>query len=316
MQKRSSIFYFTAAFMLAVLIMSVLCVVFLPQRGLVTDLTGVQFEGARWIGITGHPNLLGAVAMAGIWTAIAIQYFNKQWWVRVMAWSTIGLAIVALIGSDSRTSMFSSAFLVVVLLLLHARNPVGPGEFFKRVAVLSAVLGVVIGAVYIVSPDFVSSHMSFGTRAGASNSLSDRNLIWAYGIEAFKDHPMGWSYDLLQTYWDSHGKLALFPHFHDGYLDVAVKGGVVAEMLLFWILVRIGWSIGRLYHRDYQLFALHAAFFASLLVYNLAETGFDREALLWPFMIVAWVSVEALNIRLEGETSMLAPDFRPRPDIS
>jgi hypothetical protein len=108
----------------------------------------------------------------------------------------------------------------------------------------------------------------------------------------------------------------LFPHFHDGYLDVAVKGGVVAEMLLFWILVRIGWSIGRLYHRDYQLFALHAAFFASLLVYNLAETGFDREALLWPFMIVAWVSVEALNIRLEGETSMVAPDFRPRPDIS
>jgi hypothetical protein len=311
-ERRERILFVNAGFMLIVLALSVLAVFLIPSRGLSHPEWG-SIGGSRWVGITGHPNLLGAVALAGIWSAIAAMALTKNTLIRLLAVLLVILAIVALRGSDSRSSALSAVFCVVTYLLLRGGDPKRVvGTVLKRFLLLAGMVGLVVAVAFLIDPEFVIQHLSPATRAGAGDALSDRPLIWALGLEAIRDNPMGWTFDLLESYWDVHGRAVLFPHFHNGFLDVAVKGGPIAEILMLAILFRMAWSIKSLIRVDYDLFALYAAFFASNLLYNTVDAGFDRETILWPMMVVAWAVVEATLIaRAQGvaETKKVAPAF-------
>ncbi len=301
-QRREAIFYLTAIFMLFVLVLSVLFVLLFPGHGVVTAGPGEPVSsGARWLGVTGHPNLLGAAAMAGIWAAVAIQYLGNGLATRALSWSTIVFGVVALIGSDSRTSLIATIFILFIFLLFQGRRAVTFGAFIQRLLSFFGIAAATIRLMYVVSPEFVISHLTPGTRIGAGSVLSDRNIIWQYGVEALYDYPMGWSFDLLQTYWDVHGREVLFPHFHNGFLDVAVKGGVVGESILLIILFRMMLSLKRLYKLDYKLFVIYFAFFSGNILYNFVETGFDRESVLWPILVVVWITVEEKVYASKGE---------------
>jgi O-antigen ligase len=295
-QRRERIFFLTAGFMLLALVASVAVVLVLPGRGLSHPEWG-SVGGSRWVGITGHPNLLGAAAFVGIWTALAVMTMSKSMQLRLLSVFLILLAIVALRGSDSRSSAISAACCAVVFFLLRGGTPdTFISVFVRRALVLAGFGGVVIAFGFLVAPEFIMQHLAPTARAGAGDVLSDRPLIWAMGFDAIRDNPMGWTFDLLESYWDGHGRAVLFPHFHNGFLDVAVKGGPIAEVLMLAILFRMAWSIKALMRVDYGLFALYAAFFSSNLLYNIIDTGFDREAILWPMMVVAWAVVEATVI--------------------
>jgi O-antigen ligase len=309
--RREKLFFVSSGFVLTVLILSVAAVFLFPGRGLAHPEWG-SVGGSRWVGITGHPNLLGTAAMVGVWTAVAVLATTKSTLWRLLAWVLILLAMVALRGSDSRSSEIAAAFAVVTYLLLRGANPSNLVRvFFRRVLVLAVVAGIVVAVAFLIDPEFTIRHLTPTTRAGAGDVLSDRPLIWAMGFEAIRDNPFGWTYDLLQSYWDVHGREVLFPHFHNGFLDVAVKGGFVGEILLLGILGRMAWSLKRLMTVDYQLFALYASFFASNLLYNIIDTGFDREAILWPMMVVAWAVVEATVIAHEQRNTAVSRIGRP-----
>jgi hypothetical protein len=309
-ERRGRLFFLTAGFMLFALAASVALVFVLPSRGLSHPEWG-SVGGSRWVGITGHPNLLGAAAFVGIWTALAVITMTKNMQLRLLAVFLIIFAIAALRGSDSRSSEISAAFCVVVFLLLRGGTPeTFIGNFARRALVLAGFGGVVIAFGLLVAPEFVMQHLAPTARAGAGDVLSDRPLIWAMGADAIRDNPMGWTFDLLESYWDVHGRAVLFPHFHNGFLDVAVKGGPIAEVLLVAILVRMAWGIKALMRVDYGLFALYAAFFASNLLYNVIDTGFDREAILWPMMMVAWAVVEATLVAKARAAEAPAPAAR------
>jgi len=313
-RKRSSWFSFNMGFMLLVLILSLLCVRFFPARGVVNYEAVIESGGGtRWLGITGHPNILGAVGMVGIWVALYGLFIEPSRWSRFFSVLTIVLSLVAFYGSDSRSSMGSAVFLVSIFYLVAGAQPVGLQSFLKRLIVVTALVGVGLSIVYLLSPDAMYAYLLPSSRVGGGDALSSRPLIWAYGLEALVERPTGWSYDLLQTYNEAHGGAALIAHFHNGYLDVAVKGGYIAEALLLVILARMAWAIGRLRKIDYAMFSLYVPFFIANLIYNVVEAGFDRESLTWPMMIIVWASAEAALI--QHDRSGITTPRKVRPSM-
>jgi O-Antigen ligase len=297
--RREKFVLVTSAFVLLVLFLSVVAVFLFPGRGLSHPEWG-SIGGSRWVGITGHPNLLGTAALVGVWSAAAVMASTKSTLWRLLAWLLIILAVVALRGSDSRSSEVAAAFSVTMFILLRGASPeTVAGVFFRRSVVFAVAAGMVIAVAFLIDPEFTIRHLTPSARAGAGDVLSDRPVIWAMGFEAIRDNPFGWTYDLLATYWDVHGREVLFPHFHNGFLDVAVKGGAIAEILLLAVLGRMAWSLRLLMKVDYGLFVVYGSFFACNLLYNIIDTGFDRETILWPMMVVAWAVVEATVVAHE-----------------
>ena len=304
-QRRGSLFSFTAIFMLVVMVLSILCVRFFPGHGLVDSEFAEPGTGAaRWVGITPHPNLLGAAAIVGIWAALGTWFVVERSAARLCAVTTIILSLVAIYGSDSRTSLVAVAFLALLFYLIKRDRPIKARDFAARLAVILVFGGAMLAVVYLVDADFVVAHLMPSERLGGGGGLSSRPLIWAYGLEALRDRPWGWSFDLLHTYADVNSTGLLIAHFHDGYLDVAVKGGYIGEALLLAMLGRMLWTICRLYRIDYPSFAVFLSFFVGNLVYNIVETGFDRESVMWPMMIVAWATTEAMVIGHQASTAV------------
>ena len=135
-------------------------------------------------------------------------------------------------------------------------------------------------------------------REGADDALSGRPEIWALGLTAVADRPIGWSFDLLRTYWDNHGHLELFPHFHNGFLDIAVKGGLLAEALLVFLIIRMFIAIKNVETVDITMYKVFLSFFISLMIYNLVETALDRENLVWDMLFIVWTCAELNQKRL------------------
>jgi exopolysaccharide production protein ExoQ len=294
---KNGLFAFTTGFMLVVLILSLLCVTFFPARGVVNYAASIaNGGGARWVGITGHPNLLGAAGIVGIWAALYGLFIEPTRRSRLVSVTTIILSVVALYGSDSRSSLISIIVLGVAFYVFRGIRPVDAQTITKRLLLILVSVGVVLAVVYLINPE---TTLAPSARAEGADALTARPIIWAYGLDALRERPLGWSYDLLQTYNEAHGRAGLIAHFHNGYLDVAVKGGYIAEILLLMILARMAWILGRLRKIEYALFSVYLPFFAANLIYNLVESGFDRETLLWPMMIVAWLSTEAAVFQRE-----------------
>ncbi len=309
--NKETVFTLLTEFMLIVLMLSVFVVVLFPGRGIDTGQSGeVPVADGRWVGITQHPNLLGAAALVAIWSAFGSFAFSRSRAIRFVSVLSVILALIVLKGTDSRTSQATAVFLVAVYLLLRSKKPISWRTLLTRSVICAVCMGCILALLLAFAPDFLLDHLAPSARYGGGDALSDRPVIWYYGVQALLENPLGWSYDLLATYGDAHGGHELIAHFHNGFLDVAVKGGYLGEILLLVILGRMVVTIRRLHQNEHRLFALYAAFFAANIFYNLAETGFDRESILWPMMIFAWFSVEAILLANIGRNFTASALFR------
>lgn len=257
----------------------------------------INYDG-RWQGLTTNPNTLGLIAATASWAnfAAVVMLRGRRRWIYV---ALVGCGVVALHGTNSVTSMLSASISVALLAVLVRLR--GATRIF---AILALCLGPIIFVLAGGGAGAVSSVLL--RDVGRTNDLSGRMQIWHLALRLIEVHPFfGWGFD-------NHARVIELtgldvPHFHNGVLDLAVRGGGVAVGLMAcatWHIVA---------HRK-PASAMDSALVWSVLVftfvYNLTEVTFvaPRNTLWTLFLCVAFMSIPRPSTLVTGKMSRRCRD--------
>lgn len=221
----------------------------------------------RWHGLTTHPNTLGAMAFTTLWANAAVLLCTKQDKYHLhMIFAALGA--IAMIGADSVTSMMVSICAVASIITLNKLEKLGVGrEFYISVVTIISLTGLIIllvGATF----DFSGLFGLFGRDA----DLTGRTSLWADAITAIIEHPLlGWSFDDHAHLITAAGMA--YPSYHNGFLDLAVSGGIIAIALLFMMLGKLAVEFASPSRIAKQIAPYSASFVIAYLLHNMTEAS-------------------------------------------
>ncbi|MDD2337853.1 MAG: O-antigen ligase family protein, partial [Geobacteraceae bacterium] len=252
--------------------------VFYPQRGIM--LIGTKL---RWVGLTSHPNTLGALSLISVYASCFYLFCirNKKIYQIVFTLSVIAASGICLIKSDSVTSIVLALATVLMLPILiriiDSRTIVGQISWSM---IIVGVMVVFLLFVYVITPEVYSINWLF-ERLGRSQTLTGRINLWEVAMKAIDEKPMlGWSFDSLTSF----GKKfhISYGQFHDGYLDLLVRGGFVGVLLVIAILVQAMVNLTKLLKNNRRKFAGMIVLFGIIIGHNFSEASLARAPhLMW-----------------------------------
>ncbi len=268
---------------------SFLIVIVLPSYGISTD-----SHAGEWKGLFQHKNALGRNMVLAIALFAGGRPFNTRW----LRWTAVGGALALLALSRSGTGMMGFAAVIVAF------------AFVKLVRVKSRrtlPLWAALLPVLLLAADALIIYRSqLFAVLGKDDSLTGRTTIWAFALDAIRQHPwLGYGYGV---FWRQslvgqvmpHGLAAT--HAHDGYLDVLLDCGAVGMILfLLMLLLYCFRTLRRLLDQslplsDFTVFAF--VFLCLFLTMNLTESNLFREhTLLW----IPFVSMYTAMCRQDAE---------------
>jgi O-antigen ligase len=254
------------------MLLHILAVVVIPSYA-------IDWQG-RWHGLTPHPNTLGAMALTTLWANAAVLICKKS--NRISLHIIFSLAaIVAMIGADSVTSMLTSLCALTLIFFFHQLNKRGAGKNFYVsmfvVAVLCASILVLVGHAFDLGGLF--------KMFGRDSDFTGRTSIWESAFKAIQTHPLlGWSFDdhayLIEKGFE-------YPSFHNGYLDIAVSGGIVAVVLMFFLLITWAVEFAKPSRIAAQIAPFSASYVITYLIHNLTEASLIApRGQLWQIFLV------------------------------
>jgi O-antigen ligase len=235
---------------------------------------------SRWHGLTPHPNTLGAMALTTLWANAAViicKKYDKIFWHILFSLA----AIVAMIGADSVTSMMTSLSVVMFIFFFQQLNKRGAGKNFY---VSLFVVGILCLSIFILIGNAIDLGGVF-KMFGRDTELTGRTSIWDSAFKAIQEHPLlGWSFDdhayLIQ-------KGMQFPSYHNGYLDIAVSGGIVAVVLMFFLLITWAVAFAKPSRIAAQIAPFSASYVLAYLIHNLTESSLIApRGQLWQIFLV------------------------------
>lgn len=212
---------------------TVVTVIFVPSRGL------MEFgDKMRWIGMTLNPNALGSILIVAVWAGMVTLIDRHDAVVRILSLCLLILCAVCLYGTNSMTSIICSLFMTALLLffrMLEGRRP----PVVALAALLTSSLGIAgLIAIYLFAPDlFQVDH--FLTAIGRTPTLTGRTELWEVARSAIAERPvLGWGFDAHKSVRQMFHLPVHASHFHNGYLDLMVRGGVVGLLLVGGMLAQ------------------------------------------------------------------------------
>jgi O-antigen ligase len=235
---------------------------------------------SRWHGLTPHPNTLGAMALTTLWANAAViicKKYDKIFWHVLFSLA----AVVAMIGADSVTSMMTSLAVVMFIFFFQQLNKRGAGKNFY---VSLFVVGILCISIFILVGNAVDLGGVF-KMFGRDTELTGRTSIWESAFQAIQTHPLlGWSFDdhayLIQ-------KGMQYPSYHNGYLDIAVSGGIVAVVLMFFLLITWAAAFAKPSRIAAQIAPFSASYVLAYLIHNLTESSLIApRGQLWQIFLV------------------------------
>ncbi|GJI94046.1 hypothetical protein RugamoR57_07640 [Duganella caerulea] len=253
---------------------------------------------ARWQGLTVHPNTLGALGFTTFWANASALAVNGQARSRVGRLHLAGcaLAVTAMAGADSVTSKMSAAASLLLVLAMRrlARRHAGRRLYF------GLVLG---GAVGFLLYRLIGSAIDLGwlfALLGRDSKLTGRDDVWRDAYQAIGAHPLlGWGFDDHAYLIASAGMP--YSSYHNGLLDLAVNGGIVAVLLL--ALVFLNWALRHL-RRDLlaaRCAPFSLAFVLPYMLHNMTEASYvSPRGQMW-VLFLALLFVGACRLPPTGE---------------
>jgi exopolysaccharide production protein ExoQ len=270
---------------------------------LINPAAGFDYEhGERWKGFADDANTLGMLATIEIWAAATCLFMLESRLAQAVIGSGFPMAFVALAGAWSVTSMVGA---VIVLGGMMALRFWRRGSRLRRIMLaLFVVWGIALGllAILAANPDALSLEFVL-SGVGRDATLTGRTELWAIAYDAIAEKPWaGWSFDSLQTVRDT--VVMRYQQFHNGYLDLLVKGGIIALALLLALLARSAIVFLRLLRINPPVAVAGLTLLAVLLVSNISEASLLREGFEpWETFIIVFVLSEGLvrSAQLERE---------------
>lgn len=227
----------------------------------------IEWEG-RWRGLTAQANELGGIAVCAFWANSVTLICTKkdQYHLHFLL---AACAVAAMLGANSMTSLISSMMTLVTIFVVN-----GTDRYRIEERLFIGVLGFIllllaVGLLFLGNVREISSLLVL---AGRSADLTGRTDIWMAAIDAISKSPwVGWGFDdnayLIQTTGMPYG------HYHNGYLDLMVRGGTIALGIFFLIVGHWLYQLTRRARLGSDIVAYAIPFVITMLIYNLTEVN-------------------------------------------
>ena len=297
--------------------LSIVLAIALPDVGTIYDSSwsGLHSEfslNGRWSGITDHPNTLGSYAALGLLTGFYLLVEGRKapqsaWgpYTVLMVLGALLANVVALKGSDSKTSLSSTVF--AILFYLMARNALG---WFHQRRLKDLALNFNVGVTAIVALVVAVKQLEIDKllfqSLGRDSELTGRTWLWALGWDAISEKPLtGWSFDYFNTLKDSYGAFE-YNQFHNLLIDLLARGGIIA--VIFGIAMYFAFTSeldqGAEKRDAVQFATLYLPF---LLLSSYTEVNlFISQSFIWFFFLLCWFSLLRRTKRSTRESLAIA----------
>lgn len=282
--------YFLLKLLGFLVVLNVLGSFFFPAVG-IHEITG------RWQGFTGNPNTFGPLCLSAIWASLSFWKIShvKQY---VIPLVVIVFSVVGLIGCFSATSI-ALTFGVIILLygaewILSSKG----GVKWGRALLVTFMMLSVFLALFAFMPNLLDWNILLSSM-GRDATLTGRTELWGYAIQLFGLKPfLGWSFDSLMSATVIAGKEFDFTYFqfHNGYLDVLVKGGIIGLLIVCALYFSILTRVFRLVRKNRDAFAIFTSYVFVILLHNITEASFARE--MHFFWLMSCLIYAASNLRV------------------
>lgn len=270
----------------------------------------------RWRGVTTNANMLGMACLFGIWSSLAAFFLTDIKKRKIIYSIFIVLAAINLWGSDSKTSLITIVVSVLVFVFI---NSVAGGSNVSRqkkglfAAYAFVLLGIVISLLFadkFVATDMIES-------MGRGSDLSGRDTLWADAIIMIKESPIvGWSFDGRATAYDFIPQLV--NHYHNGYLDLAVRGGFIGLFVFLYFIFKHLRIVTKLSTIDTHYFSPILAITLGFLVYNITEvTLASFDSIFWIVILFTYFIAEReiRNLRIKNRRKKKRKKFVHAPKV-
>lgn len=230
--------------------------------------TGLQSPG-RWNGVSAHANGLGTICLISVWANVACFFLTRSNLIKLLNVSALFGSAICLYGANSVTSI------VLSTLVAGTMAAFAPLDRLKgRTVVLisfSAVISVLV--VYIFKPE--AFNLDFWLEPfGRDSSFTGRVTIWAHAMASFFDRPLlGGGFQEFIYFGGREIK-----HLHNGYLDLVLRGGLIAILFLVILVAQIFRSVKKLSKKNIRISMFIFAMVMVILVHNITEGSFGRGA--------------------------------------
>lgn len=239
----------------------------------------IDWQG-RWHGLAPHANTLGALAFVVLWSNASIVIFQNNDRYRLHLLFS-GLAILAMYGANSMTTMTCSVFALTVMLIFHKTKEMNLRQRISFFVLGMCILVPLLTALFGQMIDMERLLNAFGR----DSKLTGRVSLWEDAVKAISENFfLGWSFD-DHVYLVRVSNMA-FPNFHNGILDLAVNGGIVAVILFLLILMTIVLDYFRPSRIGASIVPFSASFMLTFLVYSFTEANLvSPRAQMWEIFL-------------------------------
>ena len=244
----------------------------------------------RYGGFAGNPNSLGATAVLGYWAALCLLLVQpKTIGSRVIIALATVLFVIDIIMSGSGTSLITLILITLVIFWLRILSLFKPRT---RVAINAsvAVLMMLLLMLVVIFSTPADLYLSVTESLGKDASLTGRTDLWAIARDAISERPfLGWGFDSHTSVMSESIYAIPFNHYHNGYLDTLIAGGVVLLLLVMYNLIRFARGFFVAFRKDATIFPLVVPL-VMLLFLNLSEYSLIRpNSQIWSIYVGAFV---------------------------
>lgn len=268
-------------------------VLFFPSRGIM-DVGGTL----RWVGLAANANTLGMVLLITFWVYLVNLVSARTPAARLISVLFLALTAVCLYGSDSMTCILLSLFMTTVLPVMVVLEGKRPSSVLVVGIIGAALATSALMAAYLVKPElFIADH--FFTAVGRTATFTGRTDLWKTAISAIGERPLlGWSFDALKSVRNLYSLPIRASHFHNGYLDLLVRGGATGLILVLVLLAQTAFNLLRIQAYRPRLFSVLTVLMTVLLLHNFAEASLGSSPhSLWLMMSLVFIYLNSVVAR-------------------
>ncbi|WP_246118625.1 O-antigen ligase family protein [Desulfobotulus alkaliphilus] len=284
-----NVFKWFFVFSLIVMMLSVFLSVLVPHVG--------HHVSQRWSGVYAHPNTLGLFSFFAFWSASFYFVMIPDVKVRLLCVVLALLAFVNLFFANSVTSIISCIILLLFIQFFNVKElslSLREGYFLFAGMIFALFFTIVLVALIFPGLDVASTFFSV---SGRDENLTGRTYLWILAFELIeKKFLLGWGFDSLRYF--NHVNLINYNQFHNGYLDIMVKGGVVGICVFLGFVC---FFLKKLYQfRGIKpvYYKAFIAFFFVVAIVNITESSFLRIGhFFWFFISFIYFYVSIILIK-------------------
>lgn len=282
------------------------------------DVDGIEFllSDKRFGGIAGNPNVMGMVCAISIWgfsSVIAGNAVSKnQKLILFGLVACIGFVVV-LTGSTTSSVLAGSA----IILLLVRGIITKLSSIYKVAAAMIFTLIMASVMFYAETTRVDDSYVNSVTTAlGKDATLTGRTVLWKIASEAITERPIfGWSYDTHESVLSRPLYETEFHHYHNGYLDILIIGGVILGLMLTLFFVQYYLVYRKVSRFDDNVYYLLIPV-AMLFTHNVSEYSFIRNNNpLWETVIICMLVMISMLTKKDEELPKPKPK-KKKPTFS